>query len=164
MLKKLYHFRYQELLMSRLRRVVLTAIAVSLTAVILHGAPKLAAQSAPAKPNPSGWQIPPEADTVKSPLTVDEKVLASGKAVFKDKCERCHGPGGLGDGPDADPDAMGDMDLTVAKRAARNPDGVVFYKVMNGRRKPKMPAFKEELTQDQVWAVVAYAQSLRQPK
>jgi mono/diheme cytochrome c family protein len=59
---------------------------------------------------------------------------------------------------------MGDMDLTVAKRAARNPDGVVFYKVMNGRRKPKMPAFKEELTQEQVWAVVAYAQSLRKTK
>ena len=56
---------------------------------------------------------------------------------------------------------MMDMDLTVAKRAARNPDGVVFYKVMNGRRKPKMPAFKEELTTDQVWAVVAYVQSLR---
>jgi mono/diheme cytochrome c family protein len=59
---------------------------------------------------------------------------------------------------------MGDMDLTVAKRAARNPDGVVFYKVMNGRRKPKMPAFKEELTPEQVWAVVAYAQSLRKTK
>ena len=79
-------------------------------------------------------------------MTVDDKVLATGKAVFKDKCERCHGPAGLGDGPDADPDAMMDMDLTIAKRAARNPDGVVFYKVMNGRRKPKMPAFKEELT------------------
>ena len=70
----------------------------------------------------------------------------------------------FGDGPDADPDATMDMDLTVAKRAARNPDGVVFYKVMNGRRKPKMPAFKEELTMDQVWSVVAYAQSLRKPK
>lgn len=150
--------------MAGLRRVVFTCIAVSLAAVLLWGAPKLIAQSAPAKPNPSGWQIPPEADTLKSPLTVDEKVLASGKAVFKDKCERCHGPGGLGDGPDADPDAMGDMDLTVAKRAARNPDGVIFYKVMNGRRKPKMPAFKEELTPDQVWAVVAFAQSLRKTK
>ena len=70
----------------------------------------------------------------------------------------------MGDGPDADPDAMDDMDLTVAKRAERNPDGVVFYKVMNGRRKPKMPAFKEELTKDQVWAVVAYVQTLRKQR
>jgi mono/diheme cytochrome c family protein len=152
------------MLMVRQSRVMLTLIALCLAVVIASNAPKLFAQSAPAKPNPSGWQIPPEADTLKSPLTVDEKVLATGKAVFKDKCERCHGPGGLGDGPDADPDAMGDMDLTVAKRAARNPDGVVFYKVSNGRRKPKMPAFKEELAQEQIWAVVAYAQSLRRAK
>ena len=47
---------------------------------------------------------------------------------------------------------MKDMDLTNAKRAARNPDGVVFYKIWNGRTKPKMPAQKDELTKDQVWA------------
>ena len=94
-------------------------------------------------------------------MTVDQKVLDQGKAVFKDKCERCHGPGGLGDGKDADPDARGDMDLTVARRAARNPDGVVFYKVANGRKKPKMPAFKEELNENQIWSVVAYVQTLR---
>ena len=113
------------------------------------------------QPNPNGWQIPPDAADKKSPVTVDQKVLDQGKAVFKDKCERCHGPGGLGDGKDADPDARGDMDLTVAKRAARNPDGVVFYKVANGRKKPKMPAFKEELNENQIWTVVAYVQTLR---
>jgi mono/diheme cytochrome c family protein len=32
---------------------------------------------------------------------------------------------------------------------------------MNGRRSPKMPAFKDELSKEQVWSVVAYAQSLR---
>jgi len=109
----------------------------------------------------SGWQLPPDADTKKSPLTVDEKVIAGGKTVFKDKCERCHGPSGLGDGPDADPDHQEDMNLTNPKRADRNSDGVVFYKVWNGRRKPKMPAFKEELSEQQVWSVVAYAQALR---
>jgi mono/diheme cytochrome c family protein len=53
------------------------------------------------------------------------------------------------------------MDLTNPKRAERNSDGVVFYKVWNGRRKPKMTAFKEELTEEQVWSVVAYVQTLR---
>ncbi len=144
------------------RGIFLLACAVIVTSFALV-VPGVLAQSNPAS-NPAGWQLPPDAKTLQNPLTVDEKVLASGKAIFKDKCERCHGPGGLGDGPDADPDAMMDMDLTVAKRAERNPDGVVFYKVMNGRRKPKMPAFKEELTTDQAWAVVAYAQSLRGQK
>ena len=37
----------------------------------------------------------------------------------------------------------------------------MFYKVWNGRKSPKMPAFKDELTKDQVWQIVAYAQTLR---
>jgi mono/diheme cytochrome c family protein len=53
------------------------------------------------------------------------------------------------------------MDLTTPKRADRNPDGVVFYKAWNGRKKPKMPAVKDELTKEQLWSVVAYVQTLR---
>ena len=114
----------------------------------------------PVLQNAAGWTLPADADDKKNPLPIDERLLATGKAVFKDKCERCHGPGGLGDGPDADPDAT-DMDLTNAKRADRNSDGVMFYKVWNGRKKPKMPVFSAEITEEQAWAVVAYAQSLR---
>ena len=92
---------------------------------------------------------------------MDDKVLAIGKKVFSDKCQKCHGPKGLGDGPDADPDHAEEMNLTNPKRADRNPDGVVFYKVSNGRRSPKMPPFKDELSREQIWSVVAFAQSLR---
>lgn len=108
----------------------------------------------------SGWQLPPDAAETKNPLTVDAKLLATGKAIFKEKCQKCHGAAGRGDGPDADPDAD-NMDLTDAKRAERNPDGVVFFKVSNGRKKPKMPAQKEELTKEQIWAVVSHVQTLR---
>jgi mono/diheme cytochrome c family protein len=110
---------------------------------------------------PAGWQLPDDAAETKNPHPVDDKLLANGRAIFKDKCQRCHGPGGLGDGPDADPDVREDMDLTNPKRADRNPDGVVYYKVSNGRRRPKMPVFKEELKPEQIWAVVAYVQTLR---
>ena len=107
-----------------------------------------------------GWTLGEDAADKKNPLTADAKTLAAGKGIFKDKCQRCHGPGGLGDGPDADPDAT-DMDLTNPKRAERNDDGTVYYKVSNGRKKPKMPAFKEELNEQQIWTVVTYVQSLR---
>lgn len=109
----------------------------------------------------SGWQLPPDADGTANPLTGDAKTLAAGKAIFKDKCTRCHGAAGIGDGPDADPDHREDMDLTSARRADRNSDGVVFYKVSNGRKRPKMPAFKGELTDQQIWSVVTYVQTLR---
>jgi mono/diheme cytochrome c family protein len=112
-------------------------------------------------PQGNGWTLPDDAKTTKNPLTVDAKLIEAGKALFKQNCQRCHGPGGLGDGPDGDPDAQDDMNLTVADRAANNPDGVVFYKAWNGRKKPKMPAFKEKLTKDQVWTIVSYVQTLR---
>lgn len=122
------------------------------------GAPPAAGQQ---RPSGNGWQLPPDAADTKNPLPVDAKLLAAGKTVYKDKCERCHGPGGLGDGKDAEPEHQEDMDLTNPRRAERNSDGVVFYKVMNGRKVPKMPAFKDEISKDQVWAVVAYVQTLR---
>lgn len=131
--------------------------------IIIALAAALGAVSTQDKPG-SGWTLPPDADTVKNPLTVDQKVLNTGKAIFKDKCVRCHGPAGLGDGPDADPDAREKMDLTNPKAADRNSEGVIYHKVWNGRRRPKMPAFKEELTEQQVWSVVAYVQTLRKSK
>jgi mono/diheme cytochrome c family protein len=115
----------------------------------------------PALQTPNAWALGEDAETKKNPLPADDKTLATGRGIFKDKCQRCHGPGGIGDGPDADPDARENMDLTNPKRADQNSEGVVYYKVLNGRKKPKMPAFKEELSEQQIWAVVAYARSLR---
>jgi mono/diheme cytochrome c family protein len=108
-----------------------------------------------------GWTIPQGGAAEKNPLTVDDKVIADGKKLFGAKCQRCHGPGGKGDGPDADPMHKDDMNLTTAARARNNPDGTVFYKVWNGRTNPKMPAFSEQLSKDQVWQIVSYVQTLR---
>jgi mono/diheme cytochrome c family protein len=132
--------------------------------VVVALAAALAAGAAPALPQDrpiAGWQLPPDADELKNPLTVDAGVLAAGKELYAQNCQRCHGPGGLGDGPEADPENRAEMDLTNPKRAGRNPDGIVFHKVLNGRGRPKMPAFKDELTTEQIWTVVAYTQTLR---
>jgi mono/diheme cytochrome c family protein len=155
MLEKLYHF--VEAPIHMMSRVAAVSAVLFASSALTFGA---AASSATQNPS-SGWQLPADADQKKNPHQVDDSLLATGRAVYKDKCTRCHGPGGLGDGADADPDARKDMDLTNPARADRNPDGVVFYKVWNGRRRPRMPAFNTQLTEDQVWAVVAYVQSLR---
>lgn len=138
-------------------------VFAAVAAVYVMSFPLSSAQAEPQpSSNPNGWSIPPNADQEKNPLGGDPNAIAAGKELFMKTCKRCHGPGGLGDGPDADPDNQPDMDLTVAKRAPRNPDGVVFYKIWNGRKKPKMPSQqKEGLTKDQVWQIVAYVQTLR---
>jgi mono/diheme cytochrome c family protein len=109
---------------------------------------------------PNGWTLPENAREEKNPLSATPAVLKKGKAVFESKCQRCHGPQGTGDGPDGDPEHK-PADLTDASRASRNPDGVMFYKIWNGRKDPKMPAFKTDLPRDDVWAVVEYAKTLR---
>lgn len=114
-----------------------------------------------AQGRPGGWNVPATAKDEKNPLTVNDAVLAGGKRLYEQKCQRCHGKSGKGDGPDADAEHKEDMDLTATARAARNPDGVVFYKLWNGRQTPKMPALSEDSTKEQVWAVVAYTQTLR---
>src|SRR5262245_6870364 len=88
-----------------------------------------------------GWQIPDGAETERNPVPADPAVLAKGQGLYRSKCQRCHGTNGKGDGPDADPDHA-PSDLTDVRRAVRNPDGVMFYKIWNGRAKPKMPAMK----------------------
>lgn len=138
------------------------AVSLGVLVVVAGVAAHQAAPQAQApRPSGNGWQLPPDADETKNPLPVDARLLDAGKAVFKDKCQRCHGPGGLGDGPDAEPEHQEDMDLTNARRAARNSDGIVFFKMWNGRKEPKMPAFNDQLTKEQAWAVVAYVQTLR---
>jgi mono/diheme cytochrome c family protein len=108
------------------------------------------------------WTIPDSAVIEKSPLAATPEVLKKGRSLFASNCRKCHGPEGHGDGPDGDRDQP-PADLTLAVRAAANPDGIMFYKIWNGRSGPKMPAFKSQLTKDQIWTLVEYVKSLRQP-
>ena len=138
------------------------ALAMCLTIAGAQGAPPGGAQGPPtARGSRAGWTIPPGAVEERNPLTVNDSVIAAGRKVFVSKCQRCHGSAGKGDGQDADKSRRERMDLTLAANAADNPDGVVFYRVWNGRSSPKMPAFKDDLSKEQVWAVVAYVQTLR---
>ena len=107
-----------------------------------------------------GWQIPRDAAARTCPVPATPATLAKGKALFKSKCQRCHGVSGTGNGPEADPDHP-PSDLTDGARAARNPDGVMFYKIWNGRVKPKMPAFKTDVSDEEVWTVIQYIKTLR---
>jgi len=104
-----------------------------------------------------GWTIPEGAATEKNPLSSTPDALKKGESLYKSHCVTCHGPKGLGDGPDVDRKDRANKPANLA--LSRNPEGVVFYKVWNGREQPKMPAFKSQMTRDEVWAVVAYVTS-----
>src|SRR5262245_3880672 len=109
----------------------------------------------------SKWTIPESAKNEKSPLKPTPDVLKKGKGIFTSRCQKCHGVAGKGDGPDAEPNTK-PADLTASK-AADNPDGVMYYKVANGQQS-KMPAFKGLMSRDEIWTVIEFAKSLRQPQ
>lgn len=136
------------------------ASLLALVAIVLWGS----AVASLAQTRGSGWTLPPGAAEEKNPLTVSEAVIAGGRKLFLSKCQRCHGSQAKGDGPDADKTHRHHMDLTNPENAKANPDGVVFHKVWNGKSSPKMPRFSEELSKEQVWAIVTYVQTLRGKK
>ncbi len=109
-----------------------------------------------------GWQISRNAASEVNPVPPGPAVLTKGQELFKAKCQRCHGATGVGNGPDADPE-QSPGDLTDGSRASRNPDGVLFYKIWNGRTRPKMPAFKTDISREDVWTIVHYIKTLRKP-
>jgi mono/diheme cytochrome c family protein len=102
----------------------------------------------------SGWTIPPDAVNEKNPLPPLANVIEEGKDQYSHRCEKCHGKKGLGDGPDVDRKDRKSRPANLA--LSRNPDGVMFYKVWNGRHDPRMPAFKSEMTRTEVWETIAY--------
>ena len=134
--------------------VVVRVLAVVFVLGLVVGAGPLLAQQN------ERWNIPQTAGSETNPVAKSDAVMAKGRDLYKSRCQKCHGPSGKGDGPEADPDHAPD-DLTDASRAARNPDGVVFYKIWNGRGKPKMPAMSTELSKEEVWVLVHYVQSMR---
>jgi mono/diheme cytochrome c family protein len=106
--------------------------------------------------NAAGWLVPDAALEEMSPLTPTAAVIKKGKALYSSACQKCHGATGRGDGPYGDPEHR-PADLTASTTA----DGVMFYKVWNGRKAPAMPPFKTTLTREEVWTVIEYARSLR---
>jgi len=107
-----------------------------------------------------GWVIPEHAAMESNPEPLNAAALARGQSLYKSKCQRCHGTDGAGHGPEADPNHPAG-DLTDRRTAARNPDGVMFYKIWNGRAKPKMPAMKVDIKSADVWILILYVKTLR---
>ena len=113
-----------------------------------------------------GWFIPDGGKVEKSPMSSVAGAASRGKALYATHCASCHGAEGKGDGPNSDYAS----DLTDDLRTDLNPEGVLFYKIWNGRLKygkgptEDMPAFQGKLEKDQVWLLVEYLKVLRTPR
>ena len=137
-------------------------IATAVAVIVIGLAGLVAATQDAGDERNKGWTIPPDAAREVNPVAVTPDVLQKGEKIYRGKCQRCHGREGKGNGPDADPEKPAG-NFTDRMRVAFNPDGVMFYKVWNGRPiAPKMPSFKSEgLSKDEVWTVIRFVNTLR---
>ena len=77
-------------------------------------------------------------------------------ALYKSKCQVCHGPDGKGETPAGK--KVGAKDLH-SPEVAKMSDAALFDTVKKGRQ--KMPAYRNKLTDAQIKALVQYARSLK---
>jgi copper transport protein len=99
--------------------------------------------------------------TLTNPFLPDETSLKVGADLFNQNCAVCHGEQGRGNGPAAanlsiKPPDYGNGHLDI------HTDGDIFYWIKNGiSQGSPMPAFKDKLTDDQIWNLVNYVRRLR---
>jgi mono/diheme cytochrome c family protein len=105
------------------------------------------------------WKAPKEAAERKNPVPKDAAAVERGQLLFEQFCANCHGKSGQGDGPVAA--ALNPRPANLAERAGHHSDGDFAWKIASGRG--SMPAFKNQLTENQIWDLAHFIQSLKNP-
>jgi mono/diheme cytochrome c family protein len=79
---------------------------------------------------------------------------AGGGAIFKEHCGSCHGEDGKGKA------AVGTPDFTSPKIQASHTDEDIITIITNGKKATIMPAWKGQLSTQEISAVASYVRSL----
>jgi mono/diheme cytochrome c family protein len=135
--------------------VARVAGAALLFGVCVFAMGRIGAQE-PAAPTP--WVAPEDARKVKNPIPPTQETLAAAEQLFSDNCVLCHGEKGTGDGPGAKTIKVKPANFTDPKLQASETDGALFWKMSAGRG--PMPAWKDELTEEERWKLVGYIRKL----
>jgi mono/diheme cytochrome c family protein len=85
--------------------------------------------------------------------------LAHGIKVWESECSDCHGIEGRGDGPDAADVGKKVGDLTDQEEMSSVSDNVIYNFIAEGSA-DAMPAFADDLSEDDIWAAVSYVRRL----
>lgn len=108
------------------------------------------------------WTAPGRAGRRPNPIPADVSSVAKGRAIFSGTCSPCHGAAGRGDGPTAaflqrNGVPVHPSDLTDPALWEQS-DGAIYWKISEGRT--PMPAFRESLSDEQLWELVLYVRTL----
>ncbi|MCA9918933.1 MAG: CopD family protein [Anaerolineales bacterium] len=94
-----------------------------------------------------------------NPILPDAESIAIGQELFNENCIACHGPEGRGDGPTALTLNPPPADF-AAGHTAIHTDGDLYYWILQGIEESAMPAFGDQITEEQAWHLVNYVRRL----
>jgi copper transport protein len=94
----------------------------------------------------------------RNPFPPTAESLATGKRIYTESCQVCHGSTGKGNGPAAAGLNPPPLDLTV--HVPLHPDALLFSFVSNGVPGTAMAAWKSRLSDEEIWHVINYLRTL----
>ena len=86
-----------------------------------------------------------------------ERDVLSGRVIYSTICIRCHGVDGKGDGQMKFNPPVADLTSSAVQGKL---DARLFKSVHDGRQNTGMGAWRESLTDDEIWDVLAYVRTL----
>jgi putative copper resistance protein D len=92
---------------------------------------------------------------IHSPIRYGALSVARGMPVYAENCVACHGPYGYGDGPAAASLPIKPADLT-GQHLFHHGEGTLFWWVSHGIAGTPMPAFDDQLSENQRWDVLNF--------
>jgi mono/diheme cytochrome c family protein len=98
----------------------------------------------------------------RNPIPPTAESVSRGRQLFQKDCAVCHGDQGRGDGPAAASMLRRPYDLGKLAGPPIFPDGVVVYRIANGKR--LMPAFKAAFSENELWDLLNFIRSLAPAK
>ena len=101
--------------------------------------------------------VPPEFAGRTNPLGGD--AAAQGAEVFRANCETCHGPQGHGDGPAGQ--SLQPPPGNLAQLQTEAEDDYLFWRIHDGKPGTSMIAWKNILTEEQIWQAVSFIRTLQ---
>ncbi len=93
-----------------------------------------------------------------NPFPPNAESVAIGEQVYTNACASCHGDAGLGDGPAGQGLIPPPADLVF--HVPLHPDYELFTTIEQGKPESAMPAFSEQLSEDEIWHVINYLRRL----
>jgi mono/diheme cytochrome c family protein/Tol biopolymer transport system component len=95
------------------------------------------------------------------PLRVDTQTILTGQQLYRSYCATCHGTSGRGDGPAAQSLDTPLPDLVPRVQPGVQTDADLYQRIAASTPGSAMPAYGEQLSEEQIWQLVAYLRTFK---